>query len=431
MKKEKSCGAVVFKREKNRTYFLIEKMTEGHYSLPKGHVEAGENEIQTAEREILEETGLSVRIDPSFRHSVTYSPYADCEKDVVFFVAEYVGGNLRIQKGETEELDWLEEEEAVQRLTYKSDKETLRLASRHILGNVGSRIALGFMRINDMSAEQVETLIRKALDAGVYKFDLADIYGKGRCEELVGEVLSAHPELREKMYLQSKVGIRKEPKRYDLSYEHIVEGVKASVERMKCGYLDSLLLHRPDILMDAEEVGKAIAFLLKEGLIRDFGVSNFSSSEILYLERYLPCPIRYNQVQLGIGNTTMIDQIMFTNVPAGKVSKEADDLFFFLKRKNIVIQCWSPFQVGFFEGVIFDESRYPELNAILADFAERYHTSKCAIATAFLLKIDPRLWVVTGSTSWKHIEESLDGEKISLSREDFYELYAKVIHWIP
>lgn len=431
MKKEKSCGAVVFKRERDRTLFLIEKMQRGHYSLPKGHVEAGEREAQTAEREILEETGLKAQVDTSFRHTVTYSPYPDCEKDVVFFVAECVGGNLQPQEHETEELYWLEEKEAVRLLTYESDKETLRLASRHILGSVGSRVALGFMRIADMTSDQVKELIVKALEAGIYKFDLADIYGKGRCEELLGEVLSANPDFRARMYIQSKVGIRKEPKRYDLSYEHIIEGVKASVERMKCGYLDSLLLHRPDILMDAEEVGKAISFLLKEGLIRDFGVSNFSSSEILYLERYLPCPIRYDQVQLGIGNTTMIDQIMYTNVPAGKVSKEADDLFFFLKRKNIVIQCWSPFQVGFFEGVIFDETRYPELNAILADFAGRYHTSKCAIATAFLLRIDPRLWVVTGSTSWKHIEESLDGEKISLSREDFYELYARVIRWIP
>ncbi len=294
-----------------------------------------------------------------------------------------------------------------------------------------SRIVLGLMRIESMNVEKVTELITNSLELGINHFDLADIYGNHRCESLVGEVLTFYPELRNKMYIQSKVGIKLDPKGYDLSKDYIIQAVKDSVSRIKCGYLDCLLLHRPDIFMDCDEISEAIKYLLDHNLIKEFGVSNFSSSENMYLEEKLPIKIKYNQVQLGIGNTVMIDQNFYVNMQKNIVSKESDSLFFFLKRKRIIIQCWSPYQMNFFEGSIFDEEKYPLINRVLDKFANKYHCSKCAIATAFLLKLDNNLQVITGSTSLEHIKQSLEGENVNLTKEDWYQIYSETGHLIP
>ena len=294
-----------------------------------------------------------------------------------------------------------------------------------------SRIALGLMRIEKMSKEDVYQLISDSLNAGINIFDVADIYGNGRCEELLGEVLEDHPELRGKMYLQSKCGISTDTIGYDSSYDNIIKRVKLSLKRLKTPYLDCLFIHRPDIFMDNKEVSRAIKELQENGLIKDFAVSNFSSSEIKYLQRALKTKIKYNQVSLGLGNTSMIDQAFNTNMPSHIISKESDDLFFFLKGEDIIIQCWSPFQFGFFEGSIFDEAKYPAINAVLNKYAFKYHTNKCAIATAFLLRLDPNLIVVNGATNMSHLKESLDGEKIELSREDWYHIYQESGHLLP
>lgn len=294
-----------------------------------------------------------------------------------------------------------------------------------------SRIALGLMSISTLTPEEIEELITESVRRGITVFDIADIYGgNGKCEELLGQVFERKPGLREKIYLQTKVGIRKNPKRYDLSRQHIIEGVQASLKRLKTDHVDSLLLHRCDIFMDNAEVAAAVAYLQEHGYIRDFGVSNFSSAEIEYLKQEVKTPIRYNQLHLGLGNTTMIDQTFYTNVPNHLVSKAPDDLFFYLKREKIAIQCWSPYQMGLFEGSIFNAEKFPETYAVLHKYAEKYHTSECAIATAFLLKLDRNLTVITGSTKIDHIQQSLDGEAITLSHEDWYQLYNETGHRI-
>ena len=294
-----------------------------------------------------------------------------------------------------------------------------------------SRIVLGLMRIDSMSVDQVTELLHFASSKGITKIDLADIYGGTRCESLVGEAFEKDRSLRNRFHVQTKVGISLDGVGYDSSKDYLIRHVKDSLSRLRCGHLDSLLIHRPDVFMDAEEVAEAIEELQSEGLVRDFGVSNFNASEIRYLQKTLRTPIRTNQVQLGLGNTTMIDQIMMTNVPAHRASKEADDLFFFLKEEGIAIQCWSPFKVGFFEGSLFDESRYPEINAALRRMAEKYRTSPCATATAFLLALTRDIEVVVGSTNPAHIQEAIDGESIRLSKSDWYELYRDSGHFLP
>ena len=296
-----------------------------------------------------------------------------------------------------------------------------------------SRIIQGLMRIDAISDDQLFDLIRFDLDRGVYFFDLADIYGNGEAERKVGRVLEAHPELRPEMFIQSKVSIvrGKQDNYYDLSYDHIKEGVNAILDRLGIDYLDSLLLHRPDIFMDAEEVAKAFDELYEEGKVRHFGVSNFSKETIDYLSAAAKRPIEYNQVQLGIGHMPMLAEAMNFNMENTEGTSKTEDTFFCMKKKGIQIQAWSPFLVGFFQGSLFDASRYPEINDALSQMADKYQTSKCAVATAFLLKLDKNLHVITGSLNVDHVQECLDGESLDLSKEDWYVLYRKAGNMLP
>ena len=132
MIKEKSCGAVVYKYEENEPLFLIEKMRAGHFSIPKGHVENNETEVETALREIKEETNLEVELDAEFRKVISYSPYPDCVKDVVFFIAQAKSDNLINQECEVSELTWMKYDEALNTLTFESDRQTLLSAREYI-----------------------------------------------------------------------------------------------------------------------------------------------------------------------------------------------------------------------------------------------------------------------------------------------------------
>lgn len=293
-----------------------------------------------------------------------------------------------------------------------------------------TRIGLGLMRIANLTTNQVYDLITSCLKLGLNFFDLADIYGRGKCEELVGEVLKEHPDLRSQMYIQSKVGIAYETCGYDNSYDYIIDVCMKSLKRLNTNYLDSLLIHRVDVFLDADEVYRAVNYLKDKGYIKEFGVSNFNTSEIEYLKSR-NIEIKYNQISLGIGNTVMIDQIMYTNIPSSKVAYADNDLFFYMKRNDIIIQAWSPFIYGFFEGSIFDEKKYPLINQVLEKYANIYHTSKCAIAAAFILKLDKNLILFTGSTNINHIKECMDGLNIELKKEDWYHIYQDCGHLLP
>ncbi len=296
-----------------------------------------------------------------------------------------------------------------------------------------SRIIQGLMRVDRLSDEQLYDLIRYDLDHGIYFFDLADIYVGGEAEAKLGRILKAHPGLREEMFIQSKVSIRRGETGgyYDLSYEHIRQGLDDILARLGIDHLDSLLLHRPDIFMDAEEVAKAFDEIEKEGKVKHFGVSNFPRSMIEYLTSKVKQPIEYNQVQLGVGHLAMVEEVFNFNVDSKEAISLSDDTYFFLKKNGIKIQAWSPFLVRFFEGSLFDEDKYPEANRALAALAEKYRTSKCAIATAFLLRLDKDLTVITGSMNPAHVQECLDGEELDLSKEDWYYLYKASGHMLP
>ena len=296
------------------------------------------------------------------------------------------------------------------------------------------RIIQGLMRINNLSADELYNLIKFDIENGINYFDLADFYSNGECERKFGEVLKLHPELRDKMIIQTKCGILNDHegnKYFDLSYEHIVDSVKNSLKRMNLDSIDYLLFHRPDIFMDANEVARAMSYLKGEGLVKHFGVSNFPHEMVKFMKDQTNIPIEINQLQLGLGHLDLIREVLNCNMNSEEGTEHTGELFFYMKRYNIVLQCWSPFQHGFMEGSIFDNPKFKELNETLEEFATKYNTSKCAIATCFLLMLSKTTQVITGSTNIKNIKECLDSKNIKLEKWEWYKLYRSTGNFLP
>lgn len=251
-----------------------------------------------------------------------------------------------------------------------------------------SKIIQGLMRTKDLSVEELYELIKFDIDNGITFFDVADIYNDGDSERKIGEVIKLHPEIREKMFLQTKVGIVKDRENdvtlYDLSYEHIIDAVNKSLERLNVSYVDSLLLHRPDIFLDAKEIARAFSTLLEEGKVKHFGVSNFPHEVIKFLTDQTNIPIEINQLQLGLGHLDLVREVLNCNVSNVEGTEHTGELFFYMKRYGIKLQCWSPYQYGFFNGSIFEVEEMKEANKYMEELAKKYGTNKCAIATAFI-----------------------------------------------
>ena len=297
---------------------------------------------------------------------------------------------------------------------------------------MGNRIIQGLMRSDSLSDEELYDLIKFDIDRGINYFDLADIYGLGAIEAKVGRVLKAHPELRKDMFIQSKCSIvKKEAKYYDLSYSHIMESVNQILERLNISYLDSLLLHRPDILMDPKEIKKAFIELKESGKVLHFGVSNFSKEAIEYLNSEVDGMIEINQIQIGLGQMRLIGEEINFNMNNDESVSHSGSTLFYLKRKGIQIQAWSPFLVGYFDGSIFDYNRFPNLNNKLDELAWKYQVPKAAIATNFLLMLDSNLLVITGSMNKNHIDDCLKGNTFKMDKMDWYSLYQAAGHMLP
>ena len=297
-----------------------------------------------------------------------------------------------------------------------------------------SKIIQGLMRLDNLTADDLYNLITFDLSNGINYFDISDIYMNGEAEIKLGQVFKKHPDLREKMYIQTKCGIVKEGDAtyYDLSYEHIVNSVENSLKRMNIDYIDALLLHRPDIFLNAGEVAQAFAFLSQQGKVKKFGVSNFPHEIMKYLYDNTNIPIDINQLQLGLGHMNLIREVFNVNMDNKEGVEHTGELFFYMKRYGITLQCWSPYQVGFFGGSIFNSDLMKEVSLYCDELANKYKVSKCAIATAFLLKLDDEhIQVITGSTNPEHVKESVDGTKINLTKAEWYTLYKKAGNFLP
>lgn len=284
-------------------------------------------------------------------------------------------------------------------------------------GNIG----LGFMRLPKLSVAEAEKLIRTALEQGMTLMDHADIYGGGRSEELFAEALSGDPSVRGQMVLQSKCGIRKEM--YDFSREHILQSVDGILKRLHTDYLDILLLHRPDALMEPEEVAAAFDELEASGKVRHFGVSNQNPMQMELLAKYVKQPLIANQLQLSITQCPMIDAGLNVNVNGPFGAMYDGSVLDYCHLKDITVEAWSPFQYGMFEGCFLGSDKYPELNEVIGRLAEKYGTTDSGIAIAWILRHPAGILPILGTTSVQRVEEIAKVSELRITREEWYELY--------
>lgn len=297
-------------------------------------------------------------------------------------------------------------------------------------GNIkASEIGLGCMRVSNLDKNSVNNLINTALDCGVNFFDHADIYGGGKSEEIFSESISLTPSLREKIILQSKCAIRKGF--YDYSKDHIINSVDGILKRLKTDYLDILLLHRPDTLMEPQEVSEAFEKLYTEGKVRNFGVSNHNSMQIELLNKYLKNKITINQLQFSIMHTGIIDSGLNVNMKIDSSIDRDGSILEYCRLKDINIQAWSPYQYGFFEGTFIDNPKFPVLNNKLAEIAEKYNVSKTAIATAWILKHPAKIQTIVGTTNENRLRDICTASNITLTRQEWYEIYLAAGNILP
>jgi len=289
-------------------------------------------------------------------------------------------------------------------------------------------IAVGCMRISEMNESEVSAFINTALENSANFFDHADIYGAGRCEEVFGKAISSN--LREKIIIQTKCGIVP-GKMFDFSYDHIIKSVDGSLKRLDTDYIDVLLLHRPDTLVEPEEVARAFDNLKSSGKVRNFGVSNQNPNQIKLLQNALDMPICANQLQFGVMHTPMIQAGINVNMCNESAINRDGGILDFCRLNNITIQPWSPMQYGFFKGCFVDNEEFPELNRVMQNLADKYGVSKTTIAIAWILRHPAKMQPVTGTTNLTRLKESLKATEVSLTREEWYEIYRAAGNILP
>ena len=291
-------------------------------------------------------------------------------------------------------------------------------------------IAAGCMRINTLDEDDIEVYINKCMELGTNFFEHADIYGNGKCESLFAEAFEKTEFRREDVILQSKCGIVPGVM-YDFSKEHILKSVENSLKRLNTDYLDVLVLHRPDALVEPEEVAEVFDLLNASGKVRNFGVSNHKPMQIESLKKYVKQDIVTNQLQFSIPFSNMVANGMEVNMlTEGSVDHDGSVLDY-CRLHDMTIQAWSPFQYGFFEGVFIGSSKYPELNQQLEELAERYDTTPTAIAAAWILRHPAHIQMIAGTTNLDRLEEIARGSEIRLTREEWYQIYLSAGHILP
>lgn len=306
------------------------------------------------------------------------------------------------------------------------------------LGTTGIRVpnvVLGLMRIESMSDEAVRELVETGLEAGIDMIDHADIYGSElhACEARFAEAMQLTPAQREELTIQSKAGIVKDGPYFDFSYDHLVSSVEASLRALRTDYLDVLLLHRPDALVEPDEVARAFDHLESTGKVRAFGVSNHTPGQIELLRRSVRQPIVANQVQLSITHSPLIAQGVAANM-AGEdqsIVRDGGGLVDYCRLHDITLQAWSPFQAGFFNGVFLGNPDYAELNAVVDRLAGAYGVDPIAIATAWITRHPAGIQVILGTTNPDRVRAAADGSDIPLTRAEWYELFRAAGHIVP
>lgn len=296
-----------------------------------------------------------------------------------------------------------------------------------------SNVILGLMRIATMSDAEIRDLVAAARDAGINYFDHADIYGGARnvCERRFGEAVTLAPADRENVIVQSKVGIR--DGYFDFSKEHILTSVDESLAALQLEHLDVLLLHRPDTLVEPEEVAEAFDQLHAAGKVRHFGVSNHTPGQTELLKKYVNQPLAINQVQLSITHAPLITQGVSANMAGLDQSVSRDNgILDYSRLNNITLQAWSPFQKAFFDGVFLgDRENYADLNDVIDELAAAYDVPTTAIAVAWITRHPANMQVVLGTTKIERVREAALGSDLPLTRPEWYRLFTAAGHVLP
>jgi predicted oxidoreductase len=300
---------------------------------------------------------------------------------------------------------------------------------------VAPNIVLGLMRIAQKTDDEVRELVRTARDAGIDFLDHADVYGDDLhgCETRFADAMQLSPSQRDEFTIQSKAGIVREGPYFDFSYEHIITSVEGSLAALRTDRLDVLLLHRPDALVEPEEVARAFDELEKSGKVRAFGVSNHTPRQIDLLKRFVRQPIVANQLQLSLTHAPIVAQGVASNMAAEQQSVTLDGggILDYCRLHDITVQAWSPFQAGFFTGVFLGSDDYPELNVVIDRLAAQYDVPAIAIATAWITRHPAQIQVVLGTTSPERVAGAALGSDIPLTRPEWYELYRAAGYLVP
>ncbi|MCF6160927.1 MAG: aldo/keto reductase [Furfurilactobacillus sp.] len=296
-----------------------------------------------------------------------------------------------------------------------------------------SAVALGIMRMEALSAEDAAKALDSAYDAGINYIDSADIYGMGNSEKVFKQALAKSSVKRDQLYIQSKGGIIFDParshgsfvfgQRYDFSKQHLIESVDGILERMGIDYLDAFLLHRPDPLMEPEEIAAAFDELQASGKVRHFGVSNFNPEQIEMVQAATSQRLLINQLQFSIMHSGMIDEGLHVNMTDDRSVMHDGGLLEYSRRKHMTVQTWSPFQYGFFDGTFINNDKFKELNDKLQELADKYGVSKNAIATAWILRHPANMQVLLGTMTPAHIVDSAMGADVDLTKQEWYDVY--------
>lgn len=307
------------------------------------------------------------------------------------------------------------------------------------LGKAGffaPEIALGCMRMSDLSVDAAANVLQASMDSGINFFDHADIYGGGLSEEMFAKAASKLGLARQDMLIQTKCGIRRADATqhittYEFSKDHIIASVEGSLRRLQTDYVDLLALHRPDTLMEPEEVAEALDTLHKSGKVRHFGVSNQNQEQIKLLEAYTSHKFVTNQLQFGLVHTGMVDAGFHVNMKSPQSIDHDGGVLEYSRRKGITIQAWSPYRAEVVGPVFIDNPAYPEVNAKLAEYAAQYGVTKDTIATAWVLRHPANMQLITGSMNPERIRQIAKATTIRLSRAEWYDLYLSAGNMLP
>ncbi len=293
-------------------------------------------------------------------------------------------------------------------------------------------VAVGCMRLGGLDAAARRDYVRFCVDNGLNFFDNADIYGRGECERMLGEALRANGISRDKVMIQSKCGIRAGMGMYDSSRRHILEAVDGILSRLGTDYLDVLAIHRPDALVEPEEVAAAFDTLQAAGKVRHFGVSNHNPMQIDLLKKYIRQPLLVNQLQLSLTESNMISCGTEVNMTTDNGISRDGYVLDYCRLNDITVQAWSPFMHGFFKGVfVGDRENFPALNDTLDELAATYGVTPTGIAAAWILRHPANIQLIAGTTKTTRLQDILDGAGITLSAADWYRLYRDAGHIVP